>query len=99
MATVDDARPLAFSGTQNPHPGKLGIVQVYALANLLLANGDPVANIKLIEYSAQNSLINMNDGAFYKDSFVAPNFARNGYPQDRVGLGVSSCIPRPTIEI
>jgi imidazolonepropionase-like amidohydrolase len=38
-----------------------------ALADLLLVDGDPLANIKLIEDPAKNFLLIMKDGKIYKD--------------------------------
>ena len=43
MATHDNAE-LALSGPRNPYPGKLGVVEEGALADLLLVDGDPLAN-------------------------------------------------------
>jgi hypothetical protein len=42
------------------HAGKLGVVEEGALADLLPAAGDPLANIKLIEDPARNLLVIMN---------------------------------------
>ena len=47
MATGTNAELLALSGKRNPYPGKLGVVEEGALADLLLVDGDPLANIKL----------------------------------------------------
>jgi imidazolonepropionase-like amidohydrolase len=41
MATEDNAELLALSGPRNPYPGKLGVVEEGALADLLLVEGDP----------------------------------------------------------
>jgi imidazolonepropionase-like amidohydrolase len=49
MATSDNAELLALSGPRNPYPGKLGVVEEGALADLLLVDGDPLTNLKLIE--------------------------------------------------
>ena len=38
-----------------------------ALADLLLVDGDPLANIKLIEDTAKNFLLIMKDGKIYKN--------------------------------
>ena len=43
MATADNAELLALSGPRNPYPGKLGVVEEGALADLLLVDGDPLA--------------------------------------------------------
>lgn len=45
MATADNAELLAMSGPRNPYPGKLGVIEQGALADLLLVDGDPIANI------------------------------------------------------
>ena len=56
---------LALSGLRSPHDGKLGVVQEGALADLLLVNGDPIANLRLIENPAQNSLVIMGEGTMH----------------------------------
>lgn len=67
MATSTNAQLLALSGPRNPYPGKLGVVEEGALADLLLVNGDPLANIKLIENPDQNFSVIMKDGKIYKN--------------------------------
>lgn len=67
MATSVNAELLALSGPRNPYPGKLGVVEKGALADLLLVNGDPIANLKLIEDPAKNFLVIMKDGKIYKN--------------------------------
>jgi imidazolonepropionase-like amidohydrolase len=68
MATGTNAQLLALSGKRNPYPGKLGVVEQGALADLLLVDGDPIANIKLIEDPAKNFVVIMKDGKIYKNS-------------------------------
>jgi imidazolonepropionase-like amidohydrolase len=68
MATANNAELLAMSGPRNPYPGKLGVVEEGALADLLLVDGDPVANIKLVEDPGKNFLVIMKDGKIYKDT-------------------------------
>ena len=68
MATGTNAELLALSGNRNPYPGKLGVVEEGALADLLLVDGDPIANIKLIEDPDKNFLVIMKDGQIYKNS-------------------------------
>jgi imidazolonepropionase-like amidohydrolase len=68
MATSDNAELLALSGPRNPYPGKLGVVEEGALADLLLVDGDPVANIKLIEDPAKNFVVIMKDGTIHKNT-------------------------------
>jgi imidazolonepropionase-like amidohydrolase len=68
MATGTNAQLLALSGKRNPYPGKLGVVAEGALADLLLVDGDPIANIKLIEDPAKNLVVIMKDGKLYKNA-------------------------------
>jgi imidazolonepropionase-like amidohydrolase len=67
MATSVNAELLALSGLRNPYPGKLGVIEEGALADLLLVDGDPIANIKLIEEPAKNFLVIMKDGKVFKN--------------------------------
>ncbi|WP_249166846.1 amidohydrolase family protein [Bradyrhizobium sp. JYMT SZCCT0428] len=70
MATSTNAELLAMSGKRNPYPGKLGVVEEGALADLLLVDGNPVDNIKLIEDPAKNFVVIMKDGKIYKNLLV-----------------------------
>jgi imidazolonepropionase-like amidohydrolase len=67
MATGINATLLALSGLRNPYPGKLGIIEEGALADLLLVDGNPLQNIKLIEDPKRNFLVIMKDGRIYKN--------------------------------
>jgi imidazolonepropionase-like amidohydrolase len=67
MATADNAELLALPGLRSPYPGKLGVVQEGALADLLLVDGNPLENIKLVEDPAKNFLVIMKDGKVYKN--------------------------------
>jgi imidazolonepropionase-like amidohydrolase len=67
MATGDNAQLLALSGPRNPYPGKLGVVEEGALADLLLVDGNPLENIKLVENPGKNFVVIMKDGTIYKN--------------------------------
>jgi len=67
MATGTNAELLALSGKRNPYPGKLGVVEEGALADLLLVDGDPIANINLIADPDKNFVVIMKDGKVYKN--------------------------------
>jgi imidazolonepropionase-like amidohydrolase len=67
MATADNADLLALSGPRNPYPGKLGVIEEGALADILLVDGDPLANIRLIEDPDRNFLVIVKDGKLYKN--------------------------------
>ena len=71
MATADNAELLALSGLRSPYEGKLGVVEAGALADLLLVNGDPLADINLIADPAKNIVVIMKDGRIYKNTLGA----------------------------
>jgi imidazolonepropionase-like amidohydrolase len=68
MATATNAELLTLSGKRNPYPGKLGMVEEGALADLLLVNGNPLENIELIASPQTNFVVIMKDGKVYKNS-------------------------------
>lgn len=67
MATSVNAELLALSGPRSPYAGKLGVVQEGALADLLLVDGDPLAQPDLIADPERNFLMIMKDGQLYKN--------------------------------
>jgi imidazolonepropionase-like amidohydrolase len=67
MATADNGALMALSGFINPYPGKLGVVEEGAIADLLLVDGNPLENIKLVADPDKNFLVIMKGGAIYKD--------------------------------
>jgi imidazolonepropionase-like amidohydrolase len=67
MATGTNAELLAMSGKRNPYPGKLGVVEAGALADLLLVDGNPLENIDLMADPAKNFVVIMKDGKIYKN--------------------------------
>jgi imidazolonepropionase-like amidohydrolase len=68
MATATNAELLALSGNRDPYPGKLGVVEEGALADLLLVDGNPIEDIKLIEDPGKNFVVIMKDGKIYKNT-------------------------------
>jgi imidazolonepropionase-like amidohydrolase len=68
MATSTNAELLALSGKRNPYPGKLGVVEEGALADLLLVDGNPLENINLVADPHKNFLVIMKDGRIYKNA-------------------------------
>jgi imidazolonepropionase-like amidohydrolase len=67
MATGTNAQLLALSGKRSPYRGRLGVVKEGALADLLLIDGDPLANIALITDPEKNLLVIMKDGVIFKN--------------------------------
>jgi imidazolonepropionase-like amidohydrolase len=70
MATGDNGELMALSGFINPYPGKLGVVEEGALADLLLVDGNPLENIKLVEDPGKNFLVIVKDGTIYKNTLT-----------------------------
>jgi imidazolonepropionase-like amidohydrolase len=72
MATGTNAELLALSGPRNPYPGKLGVIEEGAFADILLVDGNPLENIDLIADPANNFKIIMKDGVIYKNTLADP---------------------------
>lgn len=68
MATSTNGELLALSGLRSPYQGKLGVVEVGALADLLLVDGDPLENIRILEDPRQNFRVIMKDGKIHKNT-------------------------------
>ena len=51
-----------------PIPASWGVVEEGALADLLLVEGDPIADIKLVADPAKNFVLIMKDGKIYKNT-------------------------------
>lgn len=67
MATSGNAELLALSGPRNPYPGKLGLVEEGALADVLLIDGDPLENLHLLAEPEKTLVVVMKDGRIYKN--------------------------------
>ena len=68
MATGTNAQLLTMSGKRNPYPGALGVVQEGALADLLLVDGNPIEDIRLIADPARNFVLIIKDGKIHKNT-------------------------------
>ena len=68
MATSTNAELLTLSGLRNPYPGRLGIVEEGALADLLLVDGNPLENLDLVADPGRSFLVIMKDGRVYKNT-------------------------------
>ena len=67
MATATNGELLALSGPRNPYPGRLGVIEEGAHADLLVVDGDPLQNIALLAAPATSLKLIMKGGAIYKD--------------------------------
>lgn len=68
LATATNGELMTLSGERNPYPGKLGVIEVGALADILLVDGDPLADIKLVADPEKKFVVIMKDGKVYKNS-------------------------------
>jgi imidazolonepropionase-like amidohydrolase len=67
QATSMNGEVLALSGPRNPYPGKLGVIEEGALADLLLINGNPLEDISILLKPEENLALIMKDGKIYKN--------------------------------
>lgn len=67
QATSINAELLAMSGPRNPYPGKLGVIEEGAYADLLLVDGNPLENLHLFDEPEKNLALIMKDGKIYKN--------------------------------
>ena len=70
MVTYDNAQLLALSGPRSPYQGRLGVVEQGALADLILVDGDPLANLDLIGDPGKSFSVIMKDGLVYKGDLL-----------------------------
>jgi imidazolonepropionase-like amidohydrolase len=69
QATSNAAELLALSGSRNPYKdGPLGVLREGAYADLLLVDGNPLENLRILEDPARNLVLIMKDGRIYKNT-------------------------------
>ena len=68
QATSINAEVLALSGPRNPYPGKLGVIEEGAYADLLLINGNPLEDISILTRPEETLALIMKDGTIYKNT-------------------------------
>lgn len=67
LATHDNAQLLALSGPRSPYAGALGVVREGALADLILVDGNPLADLALIADPANHFDLIMKNGDIVKE--------------------------------
>jgi imidazolonepropionase-like amidohydrolase len=72
MATAANAELLALSGSRNPYPGTLGVIEAGALADLILVDGNPLDDITLVARPGTAFRIIMKNGQLVKDAAGQP---------------------------
>jgi imidazolonepropionase-like amidohydrolase len=68
LVTHDNGQLLTLSGPRNPYPGKLGVIEEGAYADLLLVEGNPLQDISVMVNYAQNFKVILKDGKVYKNT-------------------------------
>lgn len=67
MATSVNAELLALSNLRTPYAGKLGVIEEGALADVLVWNGNPLDDLRLIEAPEKNLSVIVKDGRVHKN--------------------------------
>jgi len=80
MATASNGELLALSGFINPYPGKLGVIEEGALADLLLVDGNPLEHLDLVADPDKNFRVIMKDGTIYKNTLTPPSVVSSNTP-------------------
>lgn len=68
MATSANGELLALSGLRNPYPGRLGVIEQGALADLLVVDGNPLEKIDIVNDPANKFMVIMKDGVVFKNT-------------------------------
>ena len=67
MATGNAGELLKLSGNRNPYPGDLGVVKEGAYADLLLVDGNPLEDVKVVG-ELENLRVIIKDGKIHKNT-------------------------------
>lgn len=68
IATGRNGELLGLSGPRNPYDGRIGVIAPGALADLLVADGDPAASLDFLTDPAANLRVIMKDGRMHKNT-------------------------------
>ncbi len=68
MATGHAGELLAMSGERTPYPGKLGVIEEGALADLLVWDGEPETDLDFLSDPATNLRLVMKGGRVFKET-------------------------------
>ena len=68
QATSGNAEILAMSGPRNPYPGRLGVIEEGAYADILLIDGNPLEDISILAAPEENLTLIMKDGKIVKNA-------------------------------
>ncbi|HBC3855194.1 metal-dependent hydrolase family protein [Vibrio parahaemolyticus] len=69
MVTHDNGQLCKLSGPRDPYQkGELGVIQGGAYADMILVDGNPLENLKLVTDPSKNFVVIMKDGRIYKNT-------------------------------
>ncbi len=68
IATARNGALCALSGPRNPYPGPVGVIAPGAMADILIADGDPTRNLDFLMDPARNLRLIVKDGRVHKDT-------------------------------
>jgi imidazolonepropionase-like amidohydrolase len=71
LLTSGNAALAGLSGARNPYPGKLGVIEAGAYADILVIDGNPIENIGLIGDPDNSMKLIMKDGRIHKNQLSA----------------------------
>ena len=63
-----NAQLIKMVGPRDPYPGKLGVIEEGALADMILIDGNPLEDLKLAADPEKNFVMIMKDGVLYKNA-------------------------------
>lgn len=67
VATANNGQLLGLAGERSPYRGELGVIKPGALADILIADGDPSVNLDFLADPDNNLKLIMKDGRIYKE--------------------------------
>jgi imidazolonepropionase-like amidohydrolase len=70
LATKSNAELLALSGPRNPYPGRLGVIDEGALADVVLVDGNPLEDITLLSRPDEAFTVIVKDGQVVKNTLT-----------------------------
>lgn len=71
LVTHDNAQLLTLSGPRNPYPGKLGVIEEGAYADMILVESNPLENLSVVADYDNNFKLIMKDGKIYKNTLAS----------------------------
>lgn len=73
MVTSRAGALLSLSGKRNPYPGKIGVIEEGAYADLLLVNGNPLEDVSLLSDPDKNLVMIMKGGKIVRNLLSSPD--------------------------